>query len=415
MIRLIAIMLLVLSETFVPLLSLFILILGVGFFSTLLALVMTLNGAPALSIGALTGVYYAGLVFGSFRIERFISRVGHIRAYSAFSSTLAVVCLLHGMLYNVWFWLGLRFIAGFACAGLFVVIESWLLCKSTRVNRGQILALYMITFYAAQSLGQFILNVGDPHTMLLFALTSMTCSLSIIPLSMTHVQSPQYDEPSTLSLKTLLNKSASGLLGCFSSGLIMGGIYGLMPVFLTHLFHDKAEVAKYMFAIILGGMLLQYPVGKLSDVYERRLMLIIIASASILVFLAVLLTNHQIIWLFFGLMMLIGGLTFTFYPISITHACDSLDTADIVAGTQSLLLAYSVGAMIGPFIAPLFMQLLGADGLFIYFISVFVVSIPLLILRKAQKVATPQEEPFMSMPQTSPILMEIDPRGGSDV
>ncbi len=402
-------MLAVLLETFVPLLSLFIFVLGTGFFSTLLALKMTLNHASPLIIGAMTGVYYAGLVLGSFRVERFITRVGHIRAYSAFSSMLAVICLLHGIFYNDWFWLSLRFIAGFASAGLFVVIESWLLCKSSQINRGQILSLYMITFYAAQSLGQFFLNLGDPQTMLLFAVTSMMCSLSIIPLSMSYVSSPQFDEPSTLSLRKLLDKSASGLLGCLSAGLIMGGIYGLMPTYLTDLFHDKAEVAKYMFAVIFGGMLLQYPVGKLSDLFERRLVLIVISIVTIVV-AVYLMIDQSNPWLFFALMMLFGGLTFTMYPISISHACDALDSRDIIAGTQSLLLAYSIGAMLGPFIASFYMHQLGTSGLFIYFSSVCGFIIPLFILRKAQKDSPPREEPFLSMPQTTPIISEIDPR-----
>lgn len=148
-------MIAVVFETFVPLLSLFIFLLGTGFFSTLLALAMTLNHASPVMIGAMTAVYYAGLVLGSFRAERFITRVGHVSAYSVFSSMLAVIYLVHGFLYDVSLWIILRFIAGFAAAGLFVVIESWLLCKSTQTNRGQVLSLYMIAFYAAQSLGQF--------------------------------------------------------------------------------------------------------------------------------------------------------------------------------------------------------------------------------------------------------------------
>lgn len=402
-------MLLIITETFAPLLSLFIFILGSGFFSTLLTLVMTIHQAPPILIGSLTGIFYAGLVLGSFRVERFITRVGHIRAFSAFSSTLAVVCLLHGLFYDPWFWLGLRFVAGFASAGLYVVIESWLLCKSTRVNRGQVLALYMITFYAAQSLGQFFLNLGNPDSMMLFAITSMLCSLSIIPLSMTHVNSPQYDKPSTLGLKKLIRSSASGLLGCFSSGLIMGSLYGLMPVFLSHLFQSNAVVARYMFALIAGGMLLQYPVGRLSDIFERRLMLIIICCATIFVSFIVPFFHESAAW-FFVIMAVLGGLTFTLYPISISQACDALDTSDIVAGTQSLLLAYSIGAMMGPFIAPLFMEAMGDEGLFVFFICVCALSIPLFIIRKAQKADTPQEEAFISIPQTSPILFEIDPR-----
>lgn len=403
-------MLSVLIETAVPLLSLFIFILGMGFFSTLLALKMTLNHASPFIIGAMTGVFYAGLVLGSFRAERFISRVGHIRAYSAFSSVLAVICLLHGLFYNLPLWLLLRFIAGLASAGLFIVIESWLLCKSTEVNRGQILSLYMITFYAAQSFGQFFLNLGDPQTMLLFAIASMMCSLSIIPLSMSHVRSPQYDEPSTLGFRKLLKISASGLLGSMSSGLIMGGIYALLPTFLSDLFHEKSQVANYMFALIFGGMLLQYPVGKLSDIFERRLVLIVLSVAIIIISFA-LIWEYQSPIFFFILMMIFGGLTFTLYPISVSHACDSLEPRDIVAGTQGLLLAYSLGAMVGPFIAPLFMHAWGSQGLFIYFISVCGLIIPLFIIRKTQKEDLTQEEAFLTMPQTTPIMSEIDPRG----
>lgn len=405
-------MLAVITETFAPLLSLFIFVLGNGFFSTLLALVMTVKHEPPIAIGAMTGVFYAGLVLGSFRIEHLINRVGHIRAYSAFSSTLAITCLLHGIVYDLGFWLILRFVAGFATAGLFVVIESWLLCKGTRTNRGQILSLYMITFYGAQSFGQFFLNLGDPQTMLLFAITSMLCSLSIIPLSMTKSQSPQFEEPSTLKLRKLIKESASGLFGCFAAGLIMSSIYALMPTYLSNLFQTKADVARYMFAIIFGGMLLQYPVGKLSDLFERRLVLIIIGASTIVVSLAIILLPHKSMD-FFLLMGLLGGLTFTFYPISITHACDNLDTKDLIAGTQSLLLAYSIGAMFGPFLAPVFMHLFGGAGLFLYFICVSGSTIPLFLIRKKQKKDTPPEEPFLSLPQTSPILLELDPRSES--
>ena len=403
-------MYLILIETLAPLISLFIFVLGSGFFSTLLALSMTTHGASSIMIGSLTGFFYAGLVLGSLRIDKLITRIGHIRAFSAFSSMLAVICLLHGLIYNEWLWIALRFFAGFASAGLFVVIESWLLCKSSQVNRGQVLALYMVTFYAAQSLGQFFLNLGNPSDVLLFAITSMLCSLSIIPLAMTHVRSPQFDEPASLSFKRLIQISPSGMLGCFGAGLIMGSIYGLMPTYLHDLFDSNAAIANYMFAIIMGGMLLQFPVGKISDIFERRMVLIVLASLTIAIGLVFMFITPHTGLIFFLLMALLGGITFTLYPISITHACESLATEELVAGTQGLLLTYSIGAMLGPMIAPGFIELFGHKGLFAFFIFVCGVSIPLIALRKVQKAASPQEESFVAMPQTSPIIMELDPR-----
>lgn len=399
----------VIFEAFVPLLSLFIFVLGTGFFSTLLSFSMTMHHEPPMLIGVLTSLFYAGLVLGSFRAERFIIRVGHIRAYAAFSATLAVICLLHGIFYQPYWWLLLRFVAGLATAGLFVVIESWLLCKSTPTNRGQILALYMVTFYGAQSVGQFFLNIGDPKDLLLFAIASMLCSLSIIPLAMSYVQTPQIEEPSTLRWSKLIKNTASGLLGCFSAGMIMSAIQGLMPTLFNDIFQQKSLVARYMFVIIFGGMLLQYPVGRVSDIIERRLVLIMIYVLTIVVtFISMLYFEDGP--LFFSLMLIFGGLTFTLYPISISHACDALDNKDIIAGTQSLLLAYSVGAVLGPLIAPLFMHAFGSNGLFLYYIAISGAVIPILIVRKAQKADTPQEETFVSMAQTTPVMLEFDPR-----
>lgn len=402
-------MLTVIFEAFVPLLSLFIFVLGTGFFATLLTLSMTLHHEPPILIGALTSLFYAGLVLGSFRAEKFIIRVGHIRAYATFSATLAVICLLHGIFYHPYWWLILRFIAGLATAGLFVVIESWLLCKSSAVNRGQVLALYMVTFYGAQSVGQFFLNIGDPMHLLLFSIASMMCSLSIIPLAMSHVQTPQIEEPSALRWSKLMKQAASGLLGCFSAGMILSAIQGLMPALFSDLFHNKSQVAQYMFAIIFGGMLLQYPLGRVSDVFERRLVLIIINLMTIVLAMASM-THLQTDWVFFVLMIVFGGLTFTMYPISISHACDALESKDIIAGTQSLLLAYSVGAVLGPLVAPIFIHIFGINGLFVYYIAICGAVIPLLILRKAQKANIPQEETFITMPQTTPIMSELDPR-----
>jgi MFS family permease len=402
-------MLQVLSQAIAPLLSLFIFILGNGFFSTLLALNMNMHNEPALLIGAMTGFYYAGIVCGSFRVEHFIVRVGHIRAFSTFASALAVISLLHGIFYQMYFWLFLRFIGGIATAGLFIVIESWLLCKSTHLTRGRVLSLYMITFYAAQAIGQFLINIGKPSDLLLYAIATMLCSLSVIPLSMTYVRMPEFEEPSTMKFKDLYKNTASGLFGCFCAGMILSAIYGLFPILFADIYHDKSTVALLMFCLIMGGMTLQYPVGKLSDLIERRLVVILISCMTIITCIGLILAFNNY-YLSIILITLFGGLTFTIYPVSISYACDALDTKDIVTGIQTLLLAYSIGATLGPFIAPLFMHKSEIFGLFIYFILINGFIGALFLWRKTQKLPPPHEEPFQVMPQTTPIMAELDPR-----
>ncbi|OGO94065.1 MAG: MFS transporter [Coxiella sp. RIFCSPHIGHO2_12_FULL_44_14] len=396
-------------KTLAPLLSLFIFMLGNGLFTTLVVLRLHMDHASSLMIGAMTASYYLGLGCGSFRIEPFIVRVGHIRAFAAFASTLAVVSVFQGMIINTWLWLFLRFIGGFATAGLFVVIESWLLVQSAVNIRGQILAIYMVSLYGGQALGQFFINVGDPQSLLLFAIAAMLCSLSVIPLAMTHISSPKIEEPSTLSFRKLYYVSASGVIGCFCSGLVLGASYGLVPLFVSENAGTPTLVSIIMAVTILGGMALQYPVGRLSDYIERRVVLIIICVLALVLSLAVItfFKHHVMSYVVF---FLFGGMTFTLYPLSISHACDQLAPKDIVAGTQGLLLAYSIGATLGPLIAPLFMGVFGSNGLFIYFIVITGFLAMFFVWRKTRRVAFPQEEHFITMPQTTPVMSELDPR-----
>jgi len=402
-------MLNLIKKTVAPLLSLFIFALGSGFFITLISLSMNAHHEAPILIGAMTSIYYAGLVCGSFKIEAFIMRVGHIRAFSAFASALAVVSLVHGIFYNIPLWLMLRFMGGFGTAGIYVVIESWLLCNSTPATRGRVLSLYMIVFYASEALGQLLINLGKPNDLLLYGIATILCSLSVIPLSMTYVALPQFDEPSTMKLKDLYKKTTSGIFGCFFAGMILSASYSLLPIFFFNFYGDTSKVSFFMFCLIFGGMALQYPVGKISDIIERRLVVITISClVMVTCLLLFLFVNNYFVSL--ALIALFGGLASTIYPVSISYACDVLEVKNIVAGIQGLLLSYSIGSMLGPFAAPLFMHAFNGKGLFIYFILVSGCIVSLFAWRKTQTESPPQEESFQMMTQTTPIMAEIDPR-----
>ncbi|QRN02461.1 MFS transporter [Legionella sp. MW5194] len=361
---------------FAPLLSLFIFLLGAGFFSTLLILKMTLAQASTWFMGAVTSVFYIGVVAGSLRTESIILRLGYRYAYGFFALILALCCLLHGFVYEPGLWLILRFIAGFVTAGVFVVIESWLLSVSSICNRGQIMAWYMIAFYSAQSVSQFILCLKNTSPFFLYELAALLSVISISPIAFLTSSIPRLTSSSSIPRIVLLKASIPGLTGALVSGLIMGVIYGLLPVYLSALSGGVSLVATYMFAVIFGGMLLQYPLGKWSDQGDRRQVLMRITILTILTLLCLTGFKGPSGWLF-GFMMLFGGLTFALYPISVSDACDALGPEDIVAATQTLLLAYSVGAMVGPVIASFFMLELGNRGLFIYCIVICAATLPI--------------------------------------
>jgi MFS family permease len=399
----------ILKLTVAPLVSLFIFMLGSGLFTTLLALRLHHEGTSALLIGAMTGVYYAGLAIGSFKIESYIIRVGHIRSFAVFASILAVISFAQGIYTNYLAWVILRFCAGFATAGIFIVIESWLLSVGTIKIRGQIVALYMISLYGAQAMGQLLINVKSPDDLMLFALTAMLCSLSVIPICLTKISAPEISEPSAINLAKLFKLSGSGVIASLCSGLILGVLYGLLPLTIIQKTGSTAQVGLMMALLVFGGMFLQYPVGRLSDFIERRLMLLLLSLFTIgLAFLVVLFFHRPLIA--YVAIFVFGGMVFTIYPVSISHACDALEQKDIVSGTQGVLLFYSFGATLGPFIAPLFIHFLGSNGIFIYVMVVCALLTCFLSYRKSVVAPVDQEEDFIPMPQTSPITAELDPR-----
>ncbi|TNF69879.1 MAG: MFS transporter [Gammaproteobacteria bacterium] len=399
-----------------PLLCLVILTLGNGLITTYLSLRLHDLGSSSLSIGALTTFYYAGMTLAAFKTEKFIFRVGHIRAYAAFASLLAVTTMLHGIYINDIFWIILRLFDGFAIGGLYVVIESWILTTSNKENRGQILAVYMVALYLAQAGGQFLLNIGHLESFIPYAIATILASLSVIPLAMTKTESPKFEEPSTLNIKSLFKTSPSGVITCFISGLILGNVYGLLPIYISDINYNVNQLAWLMGITILGGMALQYPIGKISDKVSRRTVISALGLITAIFSLIIIFTAEYYFYFFCFTLFILGGVTFTLYPVGISHACDRLEPKDIIGATQGLLLAYGGGAMLGPVIAPFFISTFGMVGLLIFFI---ICSLPMsgfLIWRKTQVEAPTdaEKQDFTAATTNTPLMNELDPRADEE-
>lgn len=392
-----------------PLTSLFLFSISIGFLTTFVTFLMNLKGINPIVIGSMSTINYIGIMIGAFKSEKFILRVGHIRAFCAFGSILSIITLLHGVIENIYTWFVLRFIIGICLSGLYVVIESWLLSVSSVKKRGSVLAFYMITLYGAQAIGQLFMQADLSMPITLFLFAGICCILSIFPLSVTRIPTPKIEEAVPLDFKMLFKSARSSIISSFSSGLLLGAIYGLLPIYLAQNHYPKAMIGYMMFATIFGGMALQYPLGRLSDTIERRTVI------SVLFFLSTLIVGSIIFFpvtpfVCMGLFFVLGGLTFAIYPISISHACDTINANSIVSATQALLLIYSVGAALGPLMCGIMSFYIPSNGFLIFLL---IISLPTgfyMFYRRAQSTASTQEEDFMPHPQTTIIVSEIDPR-----
>ena len=144
-----------------PLLSLFFMMMGSGLFNTFVSIRLEMAGYTPETIGVVTSALYLGILVGSFRIDRWISKIGHIRSFVALAASLAAIVLCQSFWLNAWYWSCLRFMGGICTAGVFVVIESWLLMQSVPNMRGGILSIYLAVLYGALSSGQFLIDLSD--------------------------------------------------------------------------------------------------------------------------------------------------------------------------------------------------------------------------------------------------------------
>nr|HPD82914.1 MFS transporter [Alphaproteobacteria bacterium] len=337
---------------------------GNGLQGTLLGIRASIEGFDTKTIGLIMSLYYLGFLGGSYYVPKLVGKVGHIRVFTALASLASTTVLLHGLYPDPWLWALIRAFTGFAYAGLYIVVESWLNDISTNKNRGRVMSLYLLITNAGLVLGQFLLNVASPEVIDLFIMTSILVSIALLPISLSSRPAPIFEEPHPVSLKSLYKISPLGLIGCLGIGITNGTMFSMGAVYATDIGLSLPQISVFMAAYILGGVFFQIPVGKLSDRYDRRQVIIFITFAAFLIgFLCYALSGYSLMLLYTSLFVF-GGLSLTIYGLCLAHTNDHLQPNQFVAASSSMILVNGVGAAVGPFTISVFLSWLGIQYFF---------------------------------------------------
>ncbi|MFB4390715.1 MFS transporter [Pseudomonas sp. LS_1] len=390
-----------------PLLGLFIVALGNGLLYSLTTLRLGAAGESATMIGVVSAAFFIGLTLGALFNDRLILRIGHIRAYSSFASLIAATILLQGLFVDTWGWFVLRLVNGWATVGVFLVIESWLLLAGDAKVRGRLLALYMIALYGAGVLGQAMLGslvgMGDTAP---FMVAGMLAALSVLPIVILPQVSPLLEQVEPLKPRQLLGVTPSGLVGCCGSGGAIGAVYARLPLYLQRIGLDVGEVGSMMAWVILGAMLLQYPVGRWSDRKDRQDVLITLGALCVLLSLVILMLPPASGWLPLVLFLLGGGV-FAVYPVAVSHAADRAPADALVPMIQGLLLINSLGSALSPLAISPVMTSYGEAGLFWAFAVVNLAMVSCFLWRRGKRPAAQHPAPFVASATFSPTGAEL--------
>lgn len=365
---------------------------GNGLQGTLLGLRATLEGFSTGTIGAVMTGYFAGFLVGSILVPKFLKNVGHIRVFAALASLASVSVLIHPLYAEPLPWFLLRLITGFSYAGLYVVAESWLNDIATNETRGQLLGVYMVIMLGGAGAGQFMLNLSSPSGTELFILISVLVSFSVVPISLSVSKGPKFDAPEHISVRALYRASPLGLVGALVTGMSYAAIFSMAAVFGDAIGFSVAWISYFVASILFGGVLLQWPVGWISDRMDRRQVIIAVALlAATSVLLGFALINRSPVG-FLALMALFGGMSLPLYSLFIAHTNDHLRAEQMVAASATLVLVGGIGAMMGPTLCATAMSVFGPGGFFWYLAGVHVLIASFAIYRMTRRPARPLDE-----------------------
>ena len=407
-----------------------ILITAHGFQGNLLQVRSVIEDFSIITTGIIMSGYFIGYFVGANMIPNFVSKVGHIRVFAAFASMASLAILLHAVFVNPIVWTFGRFLTGFSLIGVYIVVESWLNDRATNRNRGSVLSIYMFITFIGLAVGTLLLNFNKPDEYEPFILISLLFSIALVPILLTKRAAPKFKKINFMKIKQLYKISPLGTFSMLCTGLIHSAIFGVGAVYATSLNFTIFEISLFLFLITIAGALFQFPIGYFSDRSDRRIIIIactfiaaifcvfsIIASGTSLenMYLASSVGMDKVMFLFF--ITIYAGFALPMFTLNLAYVNDFIDKERFVAAGAGLQIIFGIGAMGGPFLASIFMNIYGANGFFVY-LAIFHLLVGLFGMYRITKreYEDNPESTFTPLPRNiTPLGIELDPTTPADL
>src|SRR5580704_12848032 len=338
-----------------------------GFFGTFISLRVASENFGAILAGLVLSSYFAGFTLGAVRCGQIIERVGHIRAYATFSGLVVAATAAMPLLIGPFSWCVLRAIVGFGCAGVFVTTESWLNAKAQPSDRGRVFSLYMVGTFLALAVGQILLNWIEVKGAAPFNVIVDLFAVALVIVSTTSALFHVTVATEKLSYGQLARAAPVAVVGCAMSGLVSSAFYALAPAWMQDDGIKRETIALSMLVAVLGGLAFQVPVGRLSDRYDRRIVLAALGFGFAATAIIMILLPRTLPFLL-PPVALLGGFMSTLYPVCVANAHDRMPADRVVAVSGQLILVSGLASVLGPLIGTSVMTRYGINGLF-YFMA----------------------------------------------
>ena len=410
-----------------------------GFQGNLLGIRAILENFNFIATGTMMSGYFVGYFVGANMIPNLVSKVGHIRVFAAFASMASLSSLVHALFVDPIVWTLARFLTGFSMIGILIIVESWLNDRATNKTRGKVLSLYMFFTFFAFTIGNLLLNISSPNSYEPFILISLLFSVALIPILLTKRKPPTFKKTSSIRIKELLKISPFGSFSMFCTGFIFAAMFAMLSVYAVTMNLTVFEISILLVGTTLAGAIFQWPIGYLSDKYDRRVIVIgccissfifgVLSIMSSGIYFESLVAEEMVRFNYFSsdgnmnktnlfiFIILLSGMTLPMFALNLALVNDYIPKEKFVAAGAGLNIIFGLGAMAGPIICSVLMSLLGPNGFFIH-LFIFLLAIIFFGIYRVNKreYEDNPESTFTPLPrEITPLGIELDPDTGVDL
>jgi len=362
-------------------------------------------------VGLIPTAYGIGFVFGCFWGQKLINHVGLIRAFAVAAALLASLAIIMHLTSNTAGWIAIRGIMGCSIAIVSTCADSWVGRGTPTAMRGQVMGLYAavtkLAHVSAPTLLAASIYVSDQGILIAASLFA----LSLVPVAMAKMPAPEeMMEKNGLSFRALFIAAPSSIAAASAVGLANGAVLNFLPIYGLSINFPMSEAVALLAYAHFGGLLMQWPLGLISDVVGRRAVMatgLIVASAiAIIISMQTSSAGNLIFWLVF----IWGGSALSIYSIALSHAIDHFEGDNLVSICATMLVTWSTASVMGPVLAGLVMESFGPTAMFSFSATCQALAGLFIIARMLNTKRRKSKKGFVNVPISSGLLHSLDPR-----
>jgi len=274
---------------------------------------------------------------------------------------------------SFWLWIPLRAVLHISLTVLFILSEFWVTSSVPPSRRGIMLGIYATCLSLGFALGPWLFAQLGSASFAPFAVAVALIAASAVPIAAAIRQSPDISGPAhhgsgNIFPYIFMVPTATAAVLVF--GAVETGGFALFPIYGTRVGYSEADAALLLTMIGLGNVLLQVPLGFLSDrMRDRRHLLVACAAIGLAGMIALPFIRDN--WHLTAAMFFVwGGVVAGLYTIGLAHLGSQLSGRDLASANAAFELCYGIGMLVGPQAIGLGMDTMGADG-FAHALAIF--------------------------------------------